>query len=145
MIPTIDFSNLAVLGGFLSVVKFIWTQICNGSSWLKNAFVIAVSSSRIWATAFFLSIILAAVALLSSLMSRALGLLGSWVFDAILDSSDWSFEFGVIGNFFPFTRFFTFCNFCISFTFSVLAIEKSAGLINKGISKFGAIFGAWKT
>lgn len=145
MIPTIDFSNLAVLGGFIAIVKGIWGLICSSSAWLKNAFVIAVSSSRIWATAFFLTVVISVVALLTQLSTRALGLIETWLFSQVVQLSAFDFEFGVINQFFNFTNFFNIVNWCIAFTFSVLALEKTAALINQGISKFMLIFGAWKT
>lgn len=145
MLPTIDVGSIAAIGGLAAVIKSIWAFICNSSTWLKNQFVIIVSSSRIWATAFFLGIVLLILGFVNALFSRATSLIATWVFSESLNLGQFSFEFGVIDQFFDFTSFFQIVIWCISFTFSVVSVQKFAGLINKIIQKFGLFIGAWKT
>lgn len=145
MIPTIDFGSIAVLGTLITIIKHIWSAVVNASTWLKNTFVIFVSSSKIWATAFFLTIVVFIVGYIQSKLSQVVGAVASYSLQSLVYDSAFDFEFGVINEIWDWSRFIALCTFILTFVPSVLLIGRSVCFIYNLIDKFTLYVRAWRT
>lgn len=136
MIPTIDLGSIAVLGTLITIIKHIWSAIANASTWLFHQFVIFLSSSKIWATAFFLSIVVFIVGRIATVVSQALGQVANAAFQRLIYDEDFSFEFGVVNEIWDWGSFIGLATYCLTFTASIFAITRQIAFVKSLIDKF---------
>lgn len=95
MLPTIDLSNLAVVGLCITVLKKVAEAFIFATKFVIQKLLLFIAASRIWANVFFLGLAITLCTILNTALERLI----SFVIDKQVDKIDWGnigFEFAVI-------------------------------------------------
>lgn len=146
MIPVINIPGLGALIAVGAILKTVGGYIFTACNWVKNQVVAVATGSRLWATAFFLTIAIFLIGVLTTVLSKVeTYFLSAYMPSIFISTNDFSFEFSVVNQAIPLKKVFDLGFWIVNTTLAVYVVDHNIIFFRQLVEKFRILIGSWKT